>query len=394
MHNAARANLYEKLIKYSINENLSIPLTDSTEEKWEDAFSAIEILLYKSPFSDAKIQQAFEEIELRSKEFQKALLELAYSIYPDLFFQQVKNLLINTEDPKVFAMCAEYLLLTKSHPAITNTIKELLDIKMGEQKIINPLLYMLQVHISEEDKEETFLSKNLLEELFSNRFLPGQIVMYSLQRKNRDYPGLVLIRQKNGNFISDSSGKIFNVPQLARSITNFPGYLTNGNTPQGIFLMHGFDISMSSFIGPTANIQLSMPVETSLQKFLIDSTIPDTVWNIDYYRQLIPGDLKNYLPLYYSYYAGLAGRTEIIAHGTTVDPRFYVSKPYFPLTPTAGCLCTKEIWNGKRLESDQQKLVNALLKAGGANGYCVVIELNDKEAPISINDILPFLPKP
>src|SRR5450755_1401658 len=75
----ARAKLYERLIKYSINQNLSIPLNDSTEEKWEEAFSAIEILLYKSPFSDGKIQRAFEEIELRSKEFQKALLELAYT---------------------------------------------------------------------------------------------------------------------------------------------------------------------------------------------------------------------------------------------------------------------------------------------------------------------------
>ncbi len=90
---------------------------------------------------------------------------------------------------------------------------------------------------------------------------------------------------------------------------------------------------MSNFIGPTANIQLSMPVETSLQNFFNDSTISDTIWNIDYYKKLIPEDLKSYLPLYYSYYAGLAGRTEIIAHGTTIDPGFYANKPYFPLTP-------------------------------------------------------------
>ncbi len=56
-------------------------------------------------------------------------------------------------------------------------------------------------------------------------------------------PGLVIIRQKDGIFVADSSGNIFNVPQLARSITNLPVYLTNGNTPQGIFAMHGFDVS-------------------------------------------------------------------------------------------------------------------------------------------------------
>jgi hypothetical protein len=288
-------------------------------------------------------------------------------------------------------MCAEYLLQIKKDTVGVNTIQELLNAKFADQGIINPILYMLQIHISEQNKKGFFLSKDLLKELFSNKFLPGETVMYSLQRKNRDYPGLVIIREKNGNFISDSNGNIFNVPQLARSITNLPCYLTNGNTPQGIFVMHGFDVSMSSFIGPTANVQLSMPVETSLQHFFNDSTIADTVWNMDYYKKLVPEDLTNYLPLYYSYYAGLAGRTEIIAHGTTIDPNIYANKPYFPLTPTQGCLCAKEIWNGKRLESDQQKLVNALLKAGGANGYCVVIELDDTQSAVTLEDVRQFI---
>jgi hypothetical protein len=216
--------------------------------------------------------------------------------------------------------------------------------------------------------------------------------MYSIQRKNRNYPGIVLVRNANGDFIKDSSGRVFNIPQLARSITNLPGYISNGNTPQGIFFMYGFGVSMSSFIGPSANVQLAMPFETSIKKFLGDSSIVDSVWNIDYYNKLIPRELRHYLPLYYSYYSGQAGRTEIIAHGTTVDPNFYLNQPYYPLTPSQGCLCTKEIWNGKRIESDQQKLVNALLQAGGANGYCIVIELDDKQAPVCINDLLPHLP--
>jgi hypothetical protein len=382
-----RAKLQERLIKYSINQNLSVPLSDSTEENWQDAFGAIEILFYKSPSTDRKIAHAFEGIELRSISFQKALLELVYTNYPEIFFPEVKNLLYKTADQKVFAMCSEYLLQQKNDPLLSKTILELLDTKFAEPGTTDPILYMLQAHISKQNTNETFLSKNLIKELFGNKFLPGQIVMFSVQRKNRDYPGLVIIRGKDGHFITDSSGGIFNVPQLARSITNLPGYITNGNTPQGIFLMHGFDVSMSNFIGPTPNIQLSMPVECSIRSFFGDSTIYDTVWNIDYYKKLLPRELQNYLPLYYSYYSGLAGRTEIIAHGTTIDPNFYINKPYFPLTPTQGCLCTKEIWNGKRVESDQQKLVNALLRAGGANGYCVVIELDDKQSAVTLEDI-------
>src|SRR5450631_2095888 len=111
--NKERSKLHDRLIKYSINQNLSIPLNDSTEEKWEEAFDAIEVLLFKSPFSDGKIHKAFDEVENRSIDFQKALLELAYTNYPGIFFQLAKKLLTNTDDPKVFALCAEYLLQQK-----------------------------------------------------------------------------------------------------------------------------------------------------------------------------------------------------------------------------------------------------------------------------------------
>jgi len=386
-----RAKLHDRLIKYSINKNLSIPLNDSTEENWEDAFDALEVLLYKSPLVDAKIHKAFEEVETRSVDFQKALLQVAYTNYPGIFFQQVKKLLNSTDDPKVFALCAEYLLQQKKDPLLINAITKLIETKFGDQGVIDPTLYMLQVHISEQKTNRAFLPKKLLTELFSSKFLQGQTIAYSIQRKNRDYPGLMIVRRYDGKFITDSNGIIFNIPQLARSITNLPFYLRNGNTPQGIFLMHGFGVSMSNFIGPTANIQLSMPVEENIKAFMRDSSITDTTWNIDYYKKLIPADLQNYLPLFYSYYAGLAGRTEIIAHGTTIDPAIYLKQPYYPLTPTSGCLCTKEIWNGKRLESDQQKLVNALLKAGGANGYCVVIELDDAQSAVTLKDILPYI---
>ncbi len=239
----------------------------------------------------------------------------------------------------------------------------------------------------------TNIDKHLLTDLLNKKFLRGEIVMYSFQRKNRDYPGLVVVRNKEGIFIKDSTGKIFSVSQLARSVNNLPCYLSNGNTPQGIFKMKGFGVSRGYFIGPTPNVQLSMPVEEKLSTFLGDSSISDTTWQVDYYEGLLPQSLKNYQPLYQSYYAGSAGRTEIIAHGTTINPEYYKAKPWYPHTPSQGCLCAKEIWNGKRIESDQQKLVYALLAAGGAYGYCVVVEIDDKQAPVTVEEILPLLLK-
>ncbi len=387
----ARDKMHDRLIKNTINKNLSTLLNDSTEEKWQEAFDAIELMVYKTPFSEAKINYAFDNINERSIEFQKSLATLSYSVYPFKFKNAIEHLLNHTLDPKLFAICAEYLLAENKDTSLYSSLTKLINEKFAEQAIADPVLYMLQLHMSEIENNAPLKSKKNIQAILKNSFLPGQIIMYSIQRKNRNYPGLVLVRNAAGNFITDSSGNFFSIPQLARSLTNLPGYIRNGNTPQGIFLMNGFGVSMSSFIGPSANVQLSMPFETSIQKFVGDSTIADSVWTADYYSRLIPKELRTYLPLYYSYYAGLAGRTEIIAHGTTVDPNYYLNQPYYPLTPSQGCLCTKEIWDGKRIESDQQKLVDALLQAGGAHGYCIVIELDDKQSPVNINDVLPFI---
>jgi hypothetical protein len=382
----------EGLINYSISKNFSLPLTDSTEENWQQAFAAMEVMQYNTQFTEKKVESAFDSIEIRSFSFQRALMEVAYSNYAGKFLTQAESLLKKTSDPKIFAMCAEYLLQGNISGNEKEIISKNLLVKFSDSAYKNPILYMLQTRMSP-DKVSTKSVYKVLSEILGKNFLPHQEIMYSLQRKNRDYPGMVIIRNAEGNFVTDSTGKIFTVSQLARSIANLPVYLTNGNTPQGIFKMYGFKVSMGNFIGPTANVQMGMPVELSLQKFFDNDAILDSIWTIDYYKNLIPKNLQDFLPLYGSYYAGLAGRSEIIAHGTTIDPSFYQGKPYYPLTPTEGCLCTKEIWNGKRIESDQQKLVNGLLKAGGANGYCVVIEIDNKNAPVTLKDVIPYLPK-
>ncbi len=384
----ARAAMVQRINANTITGNLKLPLSDSTEENWMDAFDAMEVFKVNSPFTFQKINHAFDSVQNCSLPFQKKLLELAYADYPGKFYANVSNLLQQTTDPKLFALCAEYLIQHGNKYNIQN-IDSLLREKFGDSLVYNPVLFMLlnRLHPSKHQLN----SQQVFQQLFSKYFLPGQVVMFSIQRKNRDFPGLVLLRDAAGDFVKNSDGKFFNIPQLARSISNLPSYLTNGNTPQGIFRMYGFKISMSSFIGPTANVQMGMPVELSKKKYFNDSSILDSVWKVGDYQRLLGNALSAYTTLYDAWYAGMAGRTEIIAHGTTLDPEIYQGMHYYPLTPTQGCLCTKEIWDGKRLESDQQNLVNGLLKAGGAEGYCVVVEIDDKETPVKIEELLFYL---
>jgi hypothetical protein len=375
----------DNLVK-SINKNLSLNLTDSTEEAWQDAFYAMELILYHNPFVDARIPAVFDSLEKRSSSFQRAFLEMVYTIYPKEFVPQIALLIKRTDNPKLIAMCAEYLMRNKNmeeyKPAL---LKRMEEIEQSNGVTVEvPFFEFLKKKLQLKS-----LKCPPVKDLLNASFLPGEMVVYSFQRKNRNFPGLVLVRGKDGKFIKDANEKYFSVPQLARSNSNMPGYLTNGNTPQGIFKIFGFAVSKSIFIGPTTNIQMVLPYENS-------TDVADSITRLmgDNYRFLLPVSWKDYYPVYEAYFAGKGGRTEIIAHGTTVNPKYYTMKPYYPLTPTQGCLCTKEIWStvdGKRIESDQQKLVDAVKKAGGASGYCLVIEIDDQQKPVSLKDVLPFI---
>lgn len=383
-----RETLYRNLVQNIINKNLSLPLTDSTEEHWQDAFNAMELLKYKSPWINSRIEKAIEEMHSRSVSFQRSIIDLVYSNYPEIFYQQTRFLLSQTTDAKLLAMCANYIL--QSNKAAEDI--DFLAVKTKQQlqqSPDDPILQQLQYQLLHYKKQDavpdvkSFLQKN---------YLPGQVLLISFQRKNRNYPGLVIVRDTNGNFIKDDSTKmLFAVPQLARSMSNMPGYISNGNTPEGIFRMDGFDVSRSSFIGPTPNIQLSMPFETKEKRFFNDSSLTDTTWNINLYKKLLPKNWQDYYPIYQTYYAGKAGRTEIIAHGNTINPEYYHAQPYYPIPPTQGCLSTKEIWDektGHQTISDQRTLVNAMVKAGGSHGYAIVINIDDEQRPVLLGDIL------
>jgi hypothetical protein len=391
---ANRVKLYRNITTKVIGQNLSLPLTDSTEENWQGAFWAMELIRYKSPWATARISYAVEGIEKRSTGFQRALLELIYTSHPKIFAVKIFTLLNATANAKIFAMCTEYLLQADSSKANKQklaaiVLKRQADFRNGDKEI-----YLLSELSAAFTLQTTIAKQELFTILFNKNTLPGNTILYSIQRKNRNYPGIAVVRNADGSFITNNDNSIFYVPQLARSITNLPGYLTNGNTPQGIFRMTGFDVSSSGFIGPTTNIQLVLPFETSVQNFLKSTSVTDSVLTEEAYKKLLPEKLRSYQPLLHSFYAGAVGRTEIIAHGTTINPAFYNGQPYYPQTPSLGCLCARETWSekdGRRLESDQQKLVAALQKTSSINGYCIVIEIDDQQKAVSVNEILPYL---
>jgi hypothetical protein len=378
----AREQRYKYLVDTAIKQYLAEPLNDYNEGDWNEALWSLELLQYKNEYTKQKLAVAWSNVAQRSDYFQKNLLETTYSLYKKEFKTQALQLMQQTKSLGIFIRCAEYVLRADSVNAKTK-IALLIQSKFSKDSSIG--LQILQSRIAIK-KIQPLPS---LHDIFSSNFLKGKTVIYSLQRSNRDYAGLVIIRKPDGTFIKDSSGNYFHAAQLARAITNYPFYITNGNTPQGILRFSGFDVSRLLYIGPTPNLQLQLPYETTPDAFFGDSTLIDSSWNKDLYASLLPASWKNYNGIYESFYAGEIGRSAVIMHGTTIDPLFYKAELYYPQTPSLGCLCSYEEWDsaGYRISSNQQQIINALNSIGSNNGYVIVIDIDNKKKNVGIDEV-------
>ena len=106
-----RAAFYKNLVNNSISRNLSLPLNNETEIKWQSAFSAMELINYQQLWSNTKISIALDSIEYRSVDFQRTLIELLYAGKYKTYTKQINTLINNTKNAKVFCAAAEYLLM-------------------------------------------------------------------------------------------------------------------------------------------------------------------------------------------------------------------------------------------------------------------------------------------
>ncbi len=386
-----REKFSEHTINHTINQSLSLPLNDSTEEMYISAFWAMELMQYRNEITSEAIKKSFNDFPNRSLSFQRAFLEVVYSLYQNEFTNEIKALIPNLNNAKLFAMCIHYL---KNSTQVIELKKYTYGFESKFMKAAeDPIIKMLKYDLDNEFRKKLTIPP--LIDLLKKDFGDNKIVIYSFQRLNRDFPGLLVIKNSDGKFLRDKNGEVFSVPQLARAVTDLPGYITNGNTPEGILSIQGFDVSKNIFIGPSPNLQLVLPFEVNPEIYF-HNELNDTIWTEEHYKNLLPNSWREYLPIYEAFYAGKAGRNEIISHGTTINPEFYKDKTYYPFTPSLGCLTTKEIWNeetGRLKDSDQIKLMNELSSLKNNKGYFVVVNLDDKNSSVEIDEVKEILLK-
>lgn len=395
-----REDIYSEFVLYNKRERLnkdlrenivantfSLKLDSNNEHKFESACKAISQFMITGDEVKRGFEQLFDQYDALPYPTKRAFLEAVYGVYPTDYLAEMQAILEKEQEPKLFAMSAVYMYRADTSAENVNNIK----IRMVEQFPGYDSIYILS-------ELENYLHNyyNLtkrktpdIAELFAHQQTHGKKIIYSFQRWNRDYPGLAVVQNADGRFMRNEAGRLMVFQQLARSASDLPYFLTNGSTPQGVFSIQGTGGSRNNYIGPTPNLQLLIPHEKDWSKYFhqpVDSTLD----SLKLYKLLLPASWRNYPPMNEAWNAGKIGRTEIIAHGTTIDPEYFKDKPYYPLTPTMGCLCAKEVWNitsGKLLVSEQFNLVSTYTATSGQKGFLYVINIDNQQKAVTREEL-------
>lgn len=388
--------LYTERVKIDANikrhiKNLGsgLPVNDDTEYQYEAACNVVSQYLLEGAEVDAGFARLFDAYPLLSYDTKRAFLEAVFAVGKSGYTKQLQQILLKENQDKLFAMAAVYLLRSDSTGTNAQQIKELIITKF--EGLPKPSLILKELLNNIAAQSESISSRTPdMADLFAFQQIHKQKVVYSFQRRNRDYTGLAMLQLENGQFARHADGRLMVFEQLARSASSLPYFITNGNTPQGCYRITGTAQSKIGVIGPTPNLQLLMPFEQSWKDYLGDSAvlIADTTelfWEEAYWNNF-PISWQSYQPMKEVLTAGKIGRTEIIAHGTTIDPEYYAGKPFYPLTPTMGCLCAREQWNvttGRIAFSEQYNLANAWHLSPSQKGLLYVINIDDQQNKVS-----------
>lgn len=382
-----RGKFLTRIRKEVIEERFEKDLNSETEGSWPGAFWAAGLILERSDTTRSAITSALKTWDDRSDGFRRAALQAVYTLYPTEFQKEIRKLLPNIDSPKLFAMAGHYLLRNDASNSIIKRIRKTM-ISVFPKWKDDPILIMFSRDLESIKETE---KRPPLADILAHKFLGSAPVVFSFQRHDRRYTGLAVIRDSSGRFLRRDDGTIFSIPQLAMSISGLPGYITNGNSPCGIYSIRGLDYSSNVFIGPTPFLNSRLPYEADVRDFFHDPAMEPEEWSMDIYLKMLPESWRDNLPIQEAFYAGKAGRGEIIAHGTTINPEFYRNEIYYPQTPSLGCLCAREIWSkkdGALITSDQYALVKSFRAAGNTNGFMIVIELDDRKNPVSMDEVI------
>ena len=379
---------HDSTLRLTIKREMKVPPTASNYKIYKSLFYQAALYFIKMPEIHSAIKNILVNWQLMPKDLLIRAIITAHVLYPNKFNSEIERVFAKTSNTNLAIYSLFYL---RSNKLTDTQLRERLKKKFPNSN--STLLQLTFDYLA--NNISTNLDSSYLRIIFSKAFLENKPVIFTFLRHNREVPGLTVIRKPNGEFVTDIDSSLFSIPQLGYSVTNFPYFLLDGNTPQGLFSFQGFYKSKKKTIGPTPALILRLPFETTPAIFS-HGKLKSEKWNLKDYYSLLPETLRKKNPFAQTYFAGKLGRNKLVLHGSTDNPKYYSSESYYPLTPTTGCLSSIELWNSKTGEierSDQLKLVNAILRTGKRKGYLFLVELNDSKTPVSKDEIEKLIEK-
>jgi hypothetical protein len=368
-----------------LRARLAMPIGPESDAELPAALSAAMLFNAEMEPAKARLREALPRAAAMAPNAQRALLSAAHALDPSGNAEALKLLLGQLSTPREFAI-ASYALL-RADASQASLVQQHLQARLATQAD-EPRLLALAQHLQARPAQPP------LAELLNAPLLAGHPVVFSLQRADRRQRGFALVRGADGRFVRERDGRLLAIPQLALALSNLPGTISLGNTPQGLYTVVGSGTAATNpWIGPTPYLHAMLPVEADPATFFHGQAL-DPNWSEAQYERLLPQSWRQFGPFKEAWLAGRAGRNEILMHGSTVNPAYYAGSPFFPGTPTAGCLMTDERWDpatGRLLASDQLRLAKAFTRDGVERGFLVVVELPG-DGPIDLNAVQALAP--
>jgi len=337
-----------------------------------------------------RLLAALPYLPQKTTDYQRGVLTGAHTLYWKEAAPLLPAVLPQIRTPKEFAIGVYTVLRAEDSPATRAQMRALLEAGFpqwsGEPRLI-ALERRLRV-----DPVQDLAARPALADLLKAPARPGFPVVYSFQRKNRENHGMAMVRGTDGRFVRNADGSYFNIAQLAMAKSRLPGTITNGNTPQGLFTIVGTVNATDIWIGPTPALESKVPKEATVADYEhVSAMTPAPDWTEERYWSFFPESWRAYAPMREVWLAGLAGRDEMWLHGNTVNPAYYRNEAHFPYAPSAGCMVAMEYWSkddGRLVHSDQLALIKALASTGKMEGYLIVVEIDDRNVPVQMADVI------
>lgn len=377
---------FKNELRETFKQTFAAELNNKTEKLWKAAFYKAENAYFKSTEIYSALKTALNNYQNRKSKFIYAAIETSSSLYPNSFSVEINKIFESTENAKVFCIAVNYLIRNNFSKRTSEFYAKEVT-KRFKRWELNPTLKIFHEFLLHPKKEWLKKIPSLVD-LLKYPVQNNKTIIYTFFRNDRNFPGITIIKGPDSKFLRTKSGSIFHIEQLGISLANLPGYLSNGNTPEGIFSIVGWYITPTESIGPTPNVLTRLPFEVDPQVYYHIKNY--TNWKIEDYKNLLPKSWRNYFPMQEAFYAGKSGRKLLIMHGSTDDLTFYKNQPYYPHTPTQGCISSIELWNestGKCIRSDQAKLMNAFFSTGVLEGFLIVVNIDDKKAPVTLDEL-------